>query len=127
MQVQEAALGSEDKTWQRFLRTLFWLGLVFAGCGVLQYLILLLAAHQHWQAPTMLIFPRPQLFIILLGLPALIQAAARALPVCRACPYLSVPWQSAISSLCPFRMSLGSHLGCKRWLCSSAGFFVLRV
>ena len=71
------ALGDESHPWERFFRTLFWLGIVMGAVSVLQYLLLLLFAHRRWGPPTMAVFPRPQLFIVLLGLPALIQAAAR--------------------------------------------------
>lgn len=73
----DQALGSMNHPWERFFRTLFWLGVIMAGVSILQYLLLLMFAHLHWRTPIMAVFPRPQLFVILLGLPALVQAAAR--------------------------------------------------
>lgn len=78
LQVTTMALGAEEHPWQRFFRTLFWLGVIMGGATLLQYMVLLFFAHQRWTPPVMAIFPRPQLFLVLMGLPSLVQAASGA-------------------------------------------------
>ncbi|KAK9800174.1 hypothetical protein WJX73_003425 [Symbiochloris irregularis] len=72
--VQDHALGASP--WEKFFRTLFWMGIIFAAACVVHYLALALFAQQGWRPFVFMIFPRPQLFLIFLGLPSLIQAAA---------------------------------------------------
>ena len=81
-QIKNGALGDEGHMWERFFRSLFWFGVIMAAVSMLQWLLLLLFAQRRWRAPIMAVFPRPQLFVVLMGLPALIQAAARKLRSC---------------------------------------------
>ena len=78
-QVVGHAVG-EGNPFEQLYRVLFWIAILLAGITLVQLAATGLYMYARAKRPALLCFPRPQLFVTMLGLPALIQASARAPP-----------------------------------------------
>ena len=80
LQVVSTATGSGNP-FEQLYRALFWLGMLLALVTALQLAALAFFMYKRARRPPLVAFPRPQLFVVMLGIPALIAAAAgEALP-----------------------------------------------
>ena len=63
---------------EQLYRVLFWIAILLAAITLVQLVAVGLYMYARAKRPALLCFPRPQLFVSMLGIPALIQASARA-------------------------------------------------
>ena len=72
-----SATGSGNP-YEELYRALFWAGMLLALVTALQLAALSFFMWKRSRRPPLVAFPRPQLFVVMLGMPALIAAAAGA-------------------------------------------------
>ena len=75
VQVVSTATGSGNP-FEQLYRSLFWVAMLLALVTALQLAALAFFMYQRARRPPLVAFPRPQLFVVMLGIPALIAAAA---------------------------------------------------
>ena len=75
--LQAAALGSDiENPYLRITRIVVWVAIGLAVVSLLHIVLLLLFVTRRWTLPDMLYFPRPQLFVMALAVPATAEGAA---------------------------------------------------
>lgn len=75
--VQAAALGSDiENPYLRITRIIVWVAIGLAAVTLVHIVLLLLFVTRRWTLPDMLYFPRPQLFVMALAVPATAEGAA---------------------------------------------------
>ena len=75
--VQAAALGSDiENPYLRITRIVVWVAIGLAVVSLVHIVLLLLFVTRRWTLPDMLYFPRPQLFVMALAVPATAEGAA---------------------------------------------------
>ena len=84
--VQAAALGSDiENPYLRITRIIVWLAIGLALVSLFHIVLLLLFVTRRWTLPDMLYFPRPQLFVMALAVPATAEGAASKSQAAAAC------------------------------------------
>lgn len=76
MQVSQAALGNGNDPYETVWRSLFWLGLGLFALTVLVYVAVALFLYKRWGLPVILQSPRPQIMLLMFGVPAIAQSSA---------------------------------------------------
>lgn len=75
--IQAAALGSDiENPYLRITRIIVWVAIGLAAVTLVHIVLLLLFVTRRWTLPDMLYFPRPQLFVMALAVPATAEGAA---------------------------------------------------
>ena len=79
-QLKSEALGSKDGLYAKLFRVLFWLGVIIAAVLVFHALLILASSFFSKRLPNILHFPRPELMVVLLAVPAIANAASSKTP-----------------------------------------------
>ena len=76
LQVSTAALGNGDDPYETVWRSLFWLGLGLIALTITVYGAVAFFLYKRWGLPVILQSPRPQIMLLMFGVPAIAQSSA---------------------------------------------------
>lgn len=76
LQVSTAALGNGNDPYETVWRSLFWLAVALVAVTVLVTAAVAFFLYKRWQLPIILQSPRPQIMLLMFGVPAIAQSSA---------------------------------------------------
>ena len=76
LQVSTAALGNGDNPYETVWRSFFWLGLGLIALTLLVFAAMAFFLYKRWSLPVILQYPRPQIMLLMFGVPAIAQSSA---------------------------------------------------